>query len=157
MRIESRKYLYDIVRAAKLALGFMAGKTFPDYSVDPMLRSAVERRLEIVGEALAQLAKTDPATASQTGEYQRVIAFRNILIHGYVEIDHRIVWNVLDQTACRPTAGQRVARHRRVILRHLCWFARLRLQQSQESLRCIGKMLVSATDIEAPKLGVHAR
>jgi len=31
MRIESKKYLYDIVRAAKLALGFIAGKTFPDY------------------------------------------------------------------------------------------------------------------------------
>jgi len=96
MRIESKKYLYDIVRAAQLALGFIAGKTFADYRADPMLRSAVERQLEIVGEALAQLARTDPATASQIGEYQRIIAFRNILIHGYAEIDHRIVWNVLE-------------------------------------------------------------
>jgi uncharacterized protein with HEPN domain len=61
-----------------------------------MLRSAVERQLEILGEALAQLAKTDPAVASKIGEYQRIIAFRNILIHGYAEIDHRIVWNVLE-------------------------------------------------------------
>jgi uncharacterized protein with HEPN domain len=96
MRIESKKYLYDIVRAAKLALGFIAGRTFTDYSAYIMLRSAVERQLEIVGEALAQLARTDPATASQIGEYQRIIAFRNILIHGYAEIDHRIVWNVLE-------------------------------------------------------------
>jgi uncharacterized protein with HEPN domain len=96
MRIESKKYLYDIARAAKLALGFITGKTFGDYGADPMLRSAVERQLEIVGEALAQLARTDPAVASQIGEYQRIIAFRNILIHGYAEIDHRIVWNVLE-------------------------------------------------------------
>jgi len=96
MRIESKKYLYDIARAAKLALGFIAGKSFADYGADPMLRSAVERQLEIVGEALAQLARTDPAVAAQIGEYQRIIAFRNILIHGYAEIDHRIVWNVLE-------------------------------------------------------------
>lgn len=61
-----------------------------------MLRSAVERQLEIVGEALAQLARIDLAVASKIGEYQRIIAFRNILIHGYAEIDHRIVWNVLE-------------------------------------------------------------
>ncbi len=61
-----------------------------------MLRSAVERQLEIVGEALAQLARTDLTTASQISEYQRIIAFRNILIHGCAEIDHRIVWNVLE-------------------------------------------------------------
>jgi len=52
--------------------------------------------LEIVGEALAQLARTDPATAAQISDYQRIIAFRNILIHGYAEIDHRIVWSVLE-------------------------------------------------------------
>ncbi len=96
MRIESKKYLYDIARAAKLARGFLADKTFADYTADPMLRSAVERQLEIVGEALAQLARTDPSTAAQIGEYQRIIAFRNILIHGYAEIDDRIVWGVLE-------------------------------------------------------------
>ena len=96
MRIESKKYLYDIKHAAKLALGFVAGKSFTDYNASPMLRSAVERQLEIVGEALAQLARIDPIAASKIREYQRIIAFRNILIHGYAEIDHRIVWNVLE-------------------------------------------------------------
>jgi uncharacterized protein with HEPN domain len=114
MRIESKKYLYDITRAAKLALGFIADKSFADYNADIMLRSAVERQLEIVGEALAQLARTDSATASQIAEYQRIIAFRNILIHGYAEIDHRIVWNVLGtQTASRPPPSEQFTRHRR--------------------------------------------
>jgi uncharacterized protein with HEPN domain len=96
MRIESKKYLYDVVRAAELALQFIAGKCFAHYGEDPMLRSAVERQLEIVGEALAQLAKCDPTTASEISEYQRIIAFRNILIHGYADIDQRIVWSVLE-------------------------------------------------------------
>lgn len=97
MRLESKKYLYDIARAAALAVEFVGGKSFTDYAADAMLRSAVERQLEIVGEALAQLARIDPATASQISDHQRIIAFRNILIHGYAEIDHRIVWNVLEQ------------------------------------------------------------
>ena len=96
MRIESKKYLYDIAHAAELALGFVAGKSLDDYNADAMMRSAVERQLEIVGEALAQLARIDLTVASQVSEYQRIIAFRNILIHGYAEIDHRIVWNVLE-------------------------------------------------------------
>jgi len=75
---------------------FVEGRGFADYAANAMLRSAVERQLEIVGEALAQLARTDPATAAQISDYQRIIAFRNILIHGYAEIDHRIVWNVLE-------------------------------------------------------------
>jgi uncharacterized protein with HEPN domain len=96
MRIESKKYLYDMRRASALALEFIRGKSFADYESDAMLRSAVERQLEIVGEALAQLARIDPVTASQMSEYRRIIAFRNILIHGYADIDHRIVWNVLE-------------------------------------------------------------
>ncbi len=96
MRLESKKYLYDIEHAAALAAEFINGKSFDDYSADVMLRSAVERQLEIVGEALAQLARIDAATASELSEHQRIIAFRNILIHGYAEIDNRIVWNVLE-------------------------------------------------------------
>jgi uncharacterized protein with HEPN domain len=95
MKLETKKYLYDIARAAAAAGDFVDGKTFEDYSLDIMLRSAVERQLEIVGEALAQLARIDPATGARISEYKRIIAFRNILIHGYAEIDHRIVWSVL--------------------------------------------------------------
>jgi hypothetical protein len=42
-----------------------------------MLRMAVERALTIIGEALSQLAKLDPALAGQLSEHQRIIAFRN--------------------------------------------------------------------------------
>ncbi len=94
MRLESKKYLRDVERAAQLAGEFLIDKTFDNYASTPMLRAAVERQCEIIGEALAQLARTDAATAAQVREYRRIIAFRNILIHGYAEVDHHIVWEV---------------------------------------------------------------
>ena len=65
MRLESKKYLRDVEQAAQRAGEFLTGKTFNDYASTPMLRAAVERQCEIIGEALAQLARTDAATAAQ--------------------------------------------------------------------------------------------
>lgn len=96
MKPEAQKYLYDIWRAVELLTDFTAGKTFADYQGDPMLRAAVERQFEVIGEATAQLAKRDPALAGRIGEYRRIVAFRNILIHGYADVDDRLVWDVVE-------------------------------------------------------------
>ncbi len=61
-----------------------------------MLRSAVERQFEIIGEAASRLAQADPALAEKLREHRRMIAFRNILIHAYATIDDRIVWGVVE-------------------------------------------------------------
>jgi len=63
-----------------------------DYRSDVMLRSAVERQFEIIGEALARLERLDPSTASQIKDVREIIAFRNVLAHGYGVIDDGIVW-----------------------------------------------------------------
>jgi uncharacterized protein with HEPN domain len=106
MRLESKKYLFDIKQAAGLLVEFTRAKSFENYQQDPMLRSAVERQFEVIGEALSQLAKVDHETAERISEYRRIIAFRNILIHGYAQIDHRLVWGVLDSKL--PTLSQEV-------------------------------------------------
>ncbi len=96
MRLESKKYLYDIQQATNLLQDFSSGKSIDDYLDDAQLRSAVERQFEIIGEALNQLSRMDPDTVLVISDYRRIIAFRNILIHGYAHIDDRVVWNLLE-------------------------------------------------------------
>jgi uncharacterized protein with HEPN domain len=96
MRLEAKKYIYDIREAAKLLSEFTAGKTFADFAREPMLRAAVEREFEIMGEALSQLARLDSQLAAGITDYRRIIAFRNILIHGYADVDDRLVWDVVE-------------------------------------------------------------
>jgi len=96
MRLEARKYLYDIQSAIALLTEFTAGKSLTDYKGESMLRAAVERKLEIIGEALTQLARSDAEVAGAISEHRRIIAFRNILIHGYADVDDRLVWDVVE-------------------------------------------------------------
>jgi uncharacterized protein with HEPN domain len=95
MRLETKKYLLDIQQAAVLASEFVEGRTFGDYLETAMVTAAVERQCEIIGEALAKLAKVDEPVAARITDYRRIIAFRNILIHGYAEVDDRLVWEVV--------------------------------------------------------------
>jgi uncharacterized protein with HEPN domain len=94
MQLELAKYFYDIQHAAHMLASFVKGRTWGDYERDPMLRAATERQFEIIGEALAQLAQRGPSLAGQISEYRQIIAFRNVLIHGYAEVDDRLVWDM---------------------------------------------------------------
>jgi len=96
MLLEAKKYLYDIQQAASRIAEFTSGKRLDGYRGDAMLRSAVERQFEVIGEALTQLAKLDEALVAHISEYRRIIAFRNILIHGYAEVDDRLVWDIIE-------------------------------------------------------------
>ena len=73
-----------------------AAKSFVDFDRDIVLRSAVERQFEIIGEALAQLARIDAAMAQKVTDLRQIIAFRNVLIHGYATVDPARVWRVIE-------------------------------------------------------------
>ena len=94
MKLESRKYFFDIEQAAGQLQTFIAGKTRAQYLADALVKAAVERQFEIIGEATAQLAKIDAASAELIPDYRRLIAFRNILIHGYADVDHELIWEL---------------------------------------------------------------
>ena len=106
MQLESKKYLYDVLQAAKHIEQFCQSKTFTEYETDALLRSAVERQFQIIVEALRQLHTDDPTTAAEISEHARIVAFRNILIHGYAQVDDRIVWDVMQ--AKLPTLRREV-------------------------------------------------
>ena len=95
MQPEARRCLNDILTAAGMLYEFTNGITYSGYIADPLLRSATERQFGIVGEALTRLTKIDEATASRITEYQRIISFRNILIHQYDSVDDLVMWDVL--------------------------------------------------------------
>jgi len=61
-----------------------------------MLRSAVERQFGIIGEALSRLARDDPQVAKAVPDHGKIVAFRNIVIHGYATVDDKIVWGVIE-------------------------------------------------------------
>ena len=102
--LEVRKYLFDIAQACDLLTQFTAGKTFTDYSADALLRSAVERQFEVVGEALNQALHVYPDLANRVSDCRRIVAFRNRLIHGYAFVSDEVVWGVVETnlpTVCR--------------------------------------------------------
>ncbi len=97
MQPDSGALLWDARRAAQLIQSFVDDKTWDDYIGDPMLRSAVERQFEIIGEALNRLARADADVAGRIEDLPRIVAFRNVLIHGYATIDDSIVWEVASE------------------------------------------------------------
>ena len=95
MRRDPKCYLWDARNAADAIARFTRDKTFEAFLADDLLRAAVERQFEIIGEALRQLSQIDSALAARIPDLRRIVAFRNILVHGYVSIDHENVWRVI--------------------------------------------------------------
>jgi uncharacterized protein with HEPN domain len=92
MERKSPKLLEDIRDSASFIQQVTTNKTIEDYRSDRLLRQAVERNFEIIGEAVGRLAKLDPTTAASISKFQQIISFRNVLIHGYDLIDEAQVW-----------------------------------------------------------------
>lgn len=90
------KYLWDARHAAERIARFTAGRDCSGYLADEMLRSAVERQFEIIGEAFAALRRADPGLADSIPDLARIVAFRNVLIHGYATVDDLLVWGAVE-------------------------------------------------------------
>lgn len=97
MRPKTQKLLEDIRDAAAFIREIVRGKTIEDYRRDRVLRQAIERNFEIIGEAMRRLTEHDPGAAARIDKHPQIIAFRNVLAHGYDLIDHRIVWSTIEE------------------------------------------------------------
>jgi uncharacterized protein with HEPN domain len=70
-----------------------------DYLTNPLVRAAVERKFEIIGEALNRLSKHDPHLAARIPDLAAIVGFRNVLIHGYATVDDARVWQIAETVA----------------------------------------------------------
>lgn len=94
MMDQAKKYLSDILQAISLIEGFTEEITdFGSYQYDLKTKSAVERQLGIIGEAVNQYSKLeDPWELTST---RQIVNFRNRLVHSYDKVDDSIVWVIL--------------------------------------------------------------
>lgn len=88
-------YLWDIMDACGKTQEFTAGCTLEKYAADAYMKSAVERQLMIVGEAVVQLLQRFPDYAAQFPERSAIVAFRNRLVHDYESTADGIVWGIV--------------------------------------------------------------
>ena len=98
MQRDPRAFLWDVREAALAIQSFTTGMDAAAYAANPMAQAAVERKFEIIGEALNQLSKLDTAVAARIPDLAQIVAFRNQLIHGYATVSVSTVWNI-SQTA----------------------------------------------------------
>jgi uncharacterized protein with HEPN domain len=86
-------YLWDMLDAAKAISAFVAGRTFHEFQKDRMLRNAVERNMEIIGEAANRISEYFQKTHTEI-PWRNIIGQRNILIHEYGEVKSERIWVV---------------------------------------------------------------
>lgn len=107
-RRDPRAFLWDAKTAADNILQFTRDRSLDAYRSDVLLRSAVERQFEIIGEPLNQLTTVAPDIAARVPDARQIIAFRNLLIHGYSRVDDGTVWRTVahDLPGFRDAVGR---------------------------------------------------
>src|SRR5665647_2004225 len=91
-------YLWDMLDAARAVREFVSSRTYDDYQKDRMLRGAVERHIEIIGEAANHVSE-DFQKVHPDIPWRSIIGQRHVLIHEYGEIKHERVWVCLLYTS----------------------------------------------------------
>lgn len=93
---EAAKPLRDARRACAELQTFSAGRTNDHLQTDRAFQLLVERLLEIAGEALRHAERLDPSISGQIRDPRNIVGTRNRLIHGYDDIDYRLLWDIVE-------------------------------------------------------------
>ncbi|HPC94680.1 MAG TPA: DUF86 domain-containing protein [Sedimentisphaerales bacterium] len=95
MQLEASKCLFDVADASRKIQDFTRGMTYERDSADGMVQAAVERKFEIIGEALSRPKRLDSSLLDAVPACQRIIGFRNVISHGYDIVDPELVWDAI--------------------------------------------------------------
>ncbi len=105
-RRDPRLFLHEIVTAADELLTAIEGKTYEQFLADRVLRRAVERNFEIIGEATRRAIEGDERIKAAIPEAHAIIALRNILAHGYWTVRTEELWSIATERV--PELRERV-------------------------------------------------
>ena len=91
------KWVYDVKIAIDEKDSYFVNKErdFFLYKDDLMLKRAVERDLEIIGEAINRILKRDPRFEAKIKDSKAIVGLRNQVIHAYDNISDEIIWSIL--------------------------------------------------------------
>jgi uncharacterized protein with HEPN domain len=93
MQLEVQAHLFDALTACRAIRDFSCGKSYQDYTASLLLRSAIERQFEILGEAFNRCSQAEPELREQCPNMGNIIGMRNRIIHGYDSVDDAIIWD----------------------------------------------------------------
>lgn len=90
-----KKRLQDALDAIALIEGFIAHQSLEQFLDDLLTQAAVERKFEIIGEALKKAEELDGTITTWIPELRQIVGTRNRIILAYDEVDHLILWDVV--------------------------------------------------------------
>jgi uncharacterized protein with HEPN domain len=85
--------LFDMIQAAEAVGRFIAGRAHEEFFSDEFLRAAVERKIEIIGEACRGISD-ELQTAHPEIPWQKVIGTRHVLAHDYDLVNFETIWRI---------------------------------------------------------------
>jgi len=86
--------LNDMLDYARRAVDAVEGRSREVLDTDAVLAGALERFVEVIGEAASRLSESTRESAPEI-PWHEIIAMRNRLIHGYFAVDSDILWTVV--------------------------------------------------------------
>ncbi|WP_442795933.1 HepT-like ribonuclease domain-containing protein [Pelobium manganitolerans] len=91
------KWLFDVKIAIDEIDAFFVDQdyNFLNYQRNIMLKRAVERNLEVIGEAINRIVKYEPVYKEKIANYRSIISLRNQVIHAYDNISDENIWSIL--------------------------------------------------------------
>ena len=94
---EIKVWLFDILNSILEIESFVDFEetNFQDYSSDVKTKRAVERNLEIIGEAVNRISKKDENL--EITDKRKIISVRNRIIHGYDQVSDELIWYIITQ------------------------------------------------------------
>jgi uncharacterized protein with HEPN domain len=94
MKREIKKYLYDIKTSIESINDYLGDKrVFFEYQNNKLLRRAIEREIEIIGEAMNKILKLEPDVNIENA--RKIIDTRDWVIHGCDKVDDVVIWGII--------------------------------------------------------------